>query len=84
MCGTSYKLTLIAPMTDYCLRSNVFKWTKEDDKSFRAIKKRTEALVLALPDFDKIFEVNCDASNIGIKDVLSHERMPRQRYSTYD
>lgn len=87
--------TIIAPMTD-CLCSSVFKWTKAANKSFHTIKQAmTEAPVLALPDYDKVFEVDCDASKIGIGAVLSQDGKPivffseklndtRQRYSTYD
>ena len=50
---------------------------------------------MCLPDFSKIFEVACDASNIGIEGVLAQEGHPvayfseklndaKQNYSTYD
>ena len=37
------------------------------DEGFEVLKKKvTRALILILPDFNKVFEVECDASNVGI------------------
>ena len=62
-----------APLTD-CTRGNKFNWTKAATVSFEQLKKRvTEAPILTLPDFDKLFTVECDASRVSIRGVLSQE-----------
>ena len=38
-----------------------FKWTHGVDKSFETLKKKVDELhVLALLDFNKVFQVECD------------------------
>lgn len=71
-------------------------WTNEVEQSFRFLKKKvTKALVLPLPYFDKVFEVDYDASHLGIGVVLSQVGRPilflskkmdeiRNKSSTYD
>ena len=58
-------------------------------------RKVIEARILVLLDFNKLFDVDCDASGVGIGVVLSHEGKPiaffseklnecNKKYSIYD
>jgi len=74
----------------------VFKWGHDQIEAFETLKEKlTKAPILALPNFAKTFEIECDASNIGIGVVLLQEGHPiayfsqklkgsHLNYSTYD
>ena len=85
----------MAPMTEI-IKGTSFQWTPKAQPAFEEIKTRlTQAPVLSLSCFSKVFEVECDASGVGIGGVLTPEGKPlaffsekfcdsRRKYSTYD
>eukprot|EP00253_Pinus_taeda_P031052 PITA_31052 len=88
---------ICAPMLDTIKKVNQpFHWTEAAENNFQILKKKIiERPVLRLPDFNKLFQVRCDASGTAIGAVLSQEDRPvayfseklnesRQKYSTYD
>jgi hypothetical protein len=88
---------ICAPMMDTVKKRNkYFKWTEEAEKSFNILKEKiTEQPILVLPNFEKTFQVRCDASGIVIGGVLSQDNRPvayfrkkmnetKRKYSTYD
>jgi len=87
--------TIMAPTTEV-LKGTSIKCTPKAQHAFKVIKKKlTQAPVLALPCFEKIFEVERDASEVGIEGVLTQEGCPiayfseklcdsKRKYATYD
>ena len=85
----------MAPITS-CLKKGQFVWTNATLKAFEEIKQRMiEAPILGLLYFSKVFEVACDASQVGIGGVSNQEghtiayfneklNNAKQKYSTYD
>ena len=72
---------ITAPLTD-CLKKGQFHWNNEQQQSFELLKdKLTSPPVLALPNFDKTFEVDTDASKFGIGAVLMQEGRPIEYFS---
>ncbi|XP_010527366.1 PREDICTED: uncharacterized protein LOC104804721 [Tarenaya hassleriana] len=69
--------SIAAPLTAVIKKDVPLEWGDTQERAFAALKDSlTHAPVLVLPNFDKIFEVECDASGIGIGAVLMQEKKP--------
>lgn len=88
--------TIVAPLITVVKKEVGFKWGEEQEHAFKTLKdKLCSAFVLCLHDFSKIFEIECDASGIGIGVVLIQDERSIAyfndklngaplNYSTYD
>ncbi|XP_022883316.1 uncharacterized protein LOC111400100 [Olea europaea var. sylvestris] len=65
-----------------CMKRGEFYRSHKAAKAFKLVKRRmTEAPVMQLLDFFKVFEVECDASGVGIGGALSQEGHPIAYFS---
>jgi hypothetical protein len=88
---------ICAPMMDTVKKKQKsFKWTEEAERRFNIPKEKIiERPILVLPNFEKTFQVRCDASGVAIGAILSQDNRhvsyfseklneTKRKYSTYD
>ncbi|WVZ93940.1 hypothetical protein U9M48_039889 [Paspalum notatum var. saurae] len=88
--------SIATPLHELTKKDVPFAWSDSQEVAFSTLKdKLTHAPLLQLPDFNKVFELECDASGIGLGAVLLQEGKPvayfseklsgaSLKYSTYD
>jgi hypothetical protein len=70
------------PLHELMKKGVVFRWGQTQQESFATLKdKLTHAPLLQLPNFGKTFELECDASGIGIGGVLMQDGKPVAYFS---
>lgn len=74
--------TFTSQLTKVIKKSAPFKWEEEKEKAFKLIKdKLAHVPLLALPNFTKTLEIECDALGIDIGGVLMKEGRPIAYFS---
>jgi hypothetical protein len=74
--------TIAAPLNELTKKGVPFSWGTQQGNAFDMLKdKLTHAPLLQVPDFNKTFELECDASGIGLGGILLQERTPVAYFS---
>ena len=65
---------IVRPLTELTKKDQPFLWTPECQKAFDTLKKRfTEEPILQIPDPEKPFQIECDASKVATGAVLRQQ-----------
>jgi len=63
--------SLASPLNELVKKDTPFCWTEKHEQAFKRLKAQlTNAPILALPNFAKTFDLECDALGVGIGAVL--------------
>ena len=74
--------SIASPLNELVKKHVKFDWKEKQENAFNKSKdKLTNTHCLALPNFNKSFEIECDASGIGIGDILMQENRPIMFFS---
>ncbi|WVZ97508.1 hypothetical protein U9M48_043035 [Paspalum notatum var. saurae] len=74
--------SIAVPLHELTKKDVPFAWSDSQEVAFSTLKdKLTHAPLLKLPNFNKVFELECDASGIGLGAVLLQEGKPVAYFS---
>ena len=74
--------TIACPLNELTKKNVPFVWGKAQQNAFDELKRRlTQDPLLVLTDFNQTFEIECDASGLGIGGVLMQNGHPVAYYS---
>jgi hypothetical protein len=74
--------TIAAPLNELTKKGAAFHWGQAQEDAFNLLNdKLTHAPLLQLPDFNKTFELECDASGVEIGGVLIQDSKPIAYFS---
>ena len=60
-----------SPLNELVKKDVAFCWNEKHEQAFQRLKAQlTNAPIIALPNFAKTFEIECDASGVGIGAIL--------------